>query len=92
MSSNVFEGKDERLQAGFVMVGKSSRVEQHICQDVGAHMAVWLENIAVASANRTQAYLICENGASLLLEIKEQKVATIDHSLLSQCLSTVLSR
>jgi hypothetical protein len=28
----------------------------------------------------------------LLLEIKEQKVATIDHSLLSQCLSTVLSR
>jgi hypothetical protein len=30
MSSNVFEGKDERLQAGCVMVGKSSRVEQHI--------------------------------------------------------------
>jgi hypothetical protein len=55
-------------------------------------MAVWLENIAVASSNQTQAYLICENGASLLLEIKEQKVATIDHSLLSQCLSTVLSR
>jgi hypothetical protein len=55
-------------------------------------MAVSLENIAVASSNRTQAYLICENGASLLLEIKEQKVATIDHSLLSQCLSTVLSR
>jgi hypothetical protein len=55
-------------------------------------MALWLENIAVASSNQTQAYLICENGASLLLEIKEQKVATIDHSLLSQCLSTVLSR
>jgi hypothetical protein len=30
MSSNVFEGKDEILQAGSVMVGKSSRVEQCI--------------------------------------------------------------
>jgi hypothetical protein len=27
-------------------------------------MAVWLENIAVASSNQMQAYLICENGAS----------------------------